>query len=271
MMKRLSVLIIFSLCLASCGTTKHKSVAQLYQGMSAEQIFDRGERSMVNGVYVKAIEDFEALQTLYPFSSFAQQAQLNIIYSSFVGGEYAQSEAAASRYIHLFPRGDHVDYAYYMKGLANFNQDRGVFQRYIQTDLSKRDVSTAQQSFADFNELLTRFPNCEYASDAHERMIYLRNLMAQQQLNVAVYYFSIQAYLAAINRANEIVIHYQEAPQIVAALGVIAQSYHMLGLDSLAIQTKDVLALNFPESEVYSRVVTVLKKPVAMRPPPIHA
>ena len=269
-MKRFSALVLVCLGLVGCGATKQKTVSEKYQGMTAEQIYSRGEASMAKRSFEVATNDFEAIHTLYPFSEFAEQAQLDLIYVSFASNEYAQSEAAANRYIHLYPRGKHVDYAYYMKGLANFNQDRGVFQRYIQTDLSKRDVSTAQQSFADFNELLSRYPNSIYAPDAQQRMIYLRNLMAQQQLNTAVHYFSTKAYLAAVNRANEIVIHYQEAPQVVAALGVIAQSYHYLGLQELAEQTKSILALNFPNTDVYRRVVKVLSKPVDLKPPPIQ-
>lgn len=266
-MKRVIAIGVIVLGLVGCGASEKKSIADQYHGMRAEEIYTRGERSMANQSYKSAIADFEAIEALYPFSMNAQQAQLNLIYANFSDNQLAQAEAAASRYIHVYPRSEHVDYAYYMKGLANFNQDRGVFQRYIRTDLSKRDISTIQQSFADFNELLSQFPHSAYAYDARERMVYLRNLMAQQQLNIAVHYFSIQAYVAAINRANQILIHYQEAPQIVAALGVIAQSYHQLGLKELAEQTKQILALNFPESEVYKKVVAVLQQPVVLHPP----
>ncbi len=267
MMKRVIAIGVIVLGLVGCGASEKKSIADQYHGMSAEEIYTRGERSMANQGYKSAIADFEAIEALYPFSINAQQAQLNLIYANFSNNQFAQAEAAANRYIHLYPRSEHVDYAYYMKGLANFNQDRGVFQRYIRTDLSKRDISTIQQSFADFNELISQFPHSAYVYDARERMIYLRNLMAQQQLNIAVHYFSIQAYVAAINRANQILIHYQDAPQVVAALGVIAQSYHQLGLKELAEQTKQILALNFPESEIYKKVVAVLQQPVVPHPP----
>jgi len=269
-MKSVLILILASFLLYSCASPKPKSLSEIYKGHSAEQIYQRGEQAMASHGYKKAIEDFEAIQALYPFSQYADQAQLNLIYANFADNEFAQTEAAASRYIHLYPRAKHVDYAYYMKGLANFNQDRGIFQRYIRTDLSKRDVTTVQQSFADFNELVRRFPNSDYAYDARERMIYLRNLMARQQLNTAVYYFSAKAYLAAINRANEVIIHFRETPQVISALGVIAQSYHYLGLTDMAEQTKAILAMNFPESEVYRRVVEVLKQPVSMTSPPIY-
>lgn len=270
MIKSIVSLIIISLFLISCGATKQKTAVEKYKGLMAEQIYDRGEKSMAAGGYESAITDFEAIETLYPFSPSARQARLNLIYANFEAHQYPEAEAAAARYIYLYPRGTDVDYAYYMKGLANFNQDRGVFQRYIKTDLSKRDMGTVEQSFADFNELVTRFPTSPYAQDAQKRMIFLRNLMAKQQLNIALYYFRIKAYVAAINRANDILIHYQESPQVIPALGVIAESYHRLGLSELAEQTKEILALNFPESAVYVKVVKVLKNPVTINPPPVY-
>ena len=267
MMERWILLLTVLLALVGCGAHKHNSPADKFKNVEAKTIFEQGEASLAHGSNQKAITHFEALGTLYPFSPYAQQAQLNTIYAHFDLGEYAQSEAAAARYIHMYPRGKHVDYAYYMKGLANFNQDRGVFHRYIKTDLSKRDVSTAQQSFADFNELVVRFPHSPYAADAQSRMVFLRNLLAQQQLNIAYYYFQVQAYVAAINRAQEIVQHFRQSPQVIEALAIIAQSYHLLGLDQLADQSMEILALNFPESKAYAEVKNALHKPVKLSPP----
>lgn len=261
---------IFSvLCLLSgCGANKDiTSTADKFKTMDAKQLFGSGENDLTKGGYKSAIAKFEALDTLYPFSEYAQQSQLDTIYAYFQSSDYASSEATCSRYIHMYPRGKHVDYAYYMKGLSNFNQDRGIFHRYIKTDLSKRDVSTSQQSFADFNELVLRFPHSAYAVEAHNRMVFLRNLLAQQQLNVAYYYFQVQAYAAAINRAEDVVQHYRHSPQVVEALGVIAQSYHKLGLNQLAEQTEEVLALNFPTSKAYTEVKGALQKPIVLTPP----
>ena len=268
MMKSLGLLFTALCLLSGCGFNKTtKTTADKFKGMEAQQIFEHGELDMTRGGYQSAISKFEALDTLYPFSQYAQQAQLDTIYAYFESSDYASSEAASSRYIHVYPRGKHVDYAYYMKGLANFNQDRGIFHRYIKTDLSKRDVSTAQQSFADFNELVVRFPQSAYAREARCRMVFLRNLLAQQQLNVAYYYFQIQAYAAAINRAQQVVQHFREAPQVIEAFAILAQSYHHLGLDQLAEQSEQILSLNFPGSKAYSEVSAALKKPATMHPP----
>ncbi len=242
------------LCLSSllfgCSTQK-PTPGEEFQGQTAQDIFDGGELALAKGSNKDAIKHFEALNALYPFSAYEQQAGLDIIYAYFSTEDYPGAAAAADRYIHLYPRGDNVDYAYYMRGVANFDQDRGVIQRYVPMDLSQRDISTTQQSFINFNELIRRFPASPYAPDARNRMIYLRNLMAQKEVNIANFYYQRDQYVAAINRASGVIVHYQEAPQVQDALATMVKSYRKLGLTELANETLAILALNFPESEVY--------------------
>ncbi len=247
-----------------CGSTKMHSVADDYKEQSAKDIFQKGDTALLHGANKTAIKHFESLDTLYPFSEYEQQAQLNIIYAYFKDNDFAGASSAAAHYIHLYPRGKNVDYAYYMKGLSNFNQDRGIFQRYIKTDLSKRDVSTAQQSFADFNQLITRFSSSVYAPDAQRRMVFLRNLLAQQQLNVASFYFRKKAYVATINRAKDVIMHYRESPQVIQAFALLSMSYHALGLQKLSDRSLDVLAINFPDSQAYKDAKRYMLTPVKM-------
>lgn len=255
-MKKQIIYVLIAICFGLTGCAKKpKTPADIYKGQSAKQIFDAAEKDLAKNHYEEAIKRFEALDTLYPFSDYQQQAQLDSIYAYFKNMEYASAAAQAVRYIHLYPRSEHVDYAYYMRGMANFEQDRGVLQRYVETDLSKRDLSTAKQAFADFAELIRRYPHSQYAPDARNRMIYLRNLLAAKEFNIAKFYYRRGSYVASANRANGVITHYQGAPEVIGSLDIMIKSYRKLGLTKLADETLEVLAYNYPESEAYKRIV----------------
>ncbi|MBB71558.1 MAG: outer membrane protein assembly factor BamD [Legionellales bacterium] len=260
-MRQIALFIIIGLTviLSACSGEK-KTPADIFKGQTAEQIFQGGEKALAKGSYKDAIKHFEGLDSLYPFSKYEEQAQLDIIYAYYRDEDYASANAAATRFTRLYPRSAHVDYAYYMKGLSNFNQNRGVIQKYVNVDLSQRDLGTARKSFDDFADLIQRFPKSKYAPDARERMIYLRNLMASYELNVAEFYMLYEDYVAASNRANYIVNHYQQAPAVVPALGIMVQAYRKLHMDKLADETLKVLAVNYPNSETY-KVLSGQKKP----------
>lgn len=232
-----------------------KSPADKYKGQSAETIFNGGEQSLAKESYKDAVEKFEALDILYPFSNYEEQAQLDIIYAYYKSGDYPGASAAATRYTHLYPRSEHVDYAYYMKGIADYSQNRGLGSSMFHLDLSKRDIGSTKDAFNDFSELITRYPHSVYVPDARGRMIYLRNVMAQYELNVAEYYYDRHAYVAAANRANNVVQHYQEAPAVIPALGIMVQSYRALKLDEPANKALAVLAYNYPDSDVYKKLM----------------
>lgn len=260
-MKKISILAMACLGLVTtmvgCAPTHPVTPGEEFQGQTAEQIFSSGEKALAKGSYKDAISHFEGLDAMYPFSEYEQQGSLDKIYAYYASDDFPSSAAAADRYIHLYPRSANVDYAYYMRGMANFNQDRGVIQRYIPTDISQRDIGTAKVAFINFAELLRRYPHSVYAPDARNRMIYLRNLIAQKEVNIAEYYFKRKEYVAAINRANGVIIHYQQSPQVVDALGVMVKAYRQLGLTQLADDSLAVLELNFPDSTTYKEVSAV--------------
>ena len=255
-MRLLLAMLIATLLLGGCSGNKAPvSPADAFANRSAEQIFQGGEQALVKKQYQKAIQHFEALDILYPFGVHDEQAQLDLIFAYYQHTDYAQAAVAASRFIRLYPRSQHVDYAYYMRGMANFNQDRGVFQRYVETDLAKRDLGTAKQAYRDFMDFIHRYPNSAYAADARERMIYLRNLMARHELLVARFYYRREAYVAAVNRCLYLIEHYQQAPEIVKALELLVLSYQELELPGLAQQFMDVLAYNYPDSQEYKQLL----------------
>lgn len=230
---------------AACSNTTLDPVAA-FKDQSASQIFHDGEIELANRNYSEAIRHFEALQILYPFGLHTEQAQLDLIYAYYMNDDTVSASAAAERFIHLYPRSQSVDYAYYMRGLADFEQDRGWLQKYLPIDEALRDPGTARQAFTDFSQLLKLFPESCYACDARQRMIYLKDLFAKHEIRVAQFYMHRGAYVAAANRANYILQHYQEASSVPDALVVLIKAYSRLHLTKPAHDAWDVLKLNFP-------------------------
>jgi outer membrane protein assembly factor BamD len=163
-------------------------------------------------------------------------------------GDSENALSTADRFIRQNPRHPNVDYAYYMKGLIKFNNEVGFFQSLFAADLSQRDASSAREAFEHFSELMRRFPESKYAADARQRMIFLRNRLAEYELHVARFYMSREAYLAAANRAKYVVEHFPKTPAVKEALTIMITAYDLLELDDLAEQTREVLEFNYPNS-----------------------
>jgi outer membrane protein assembly factor BamD len=227
---------------------------------SANRFYTEAKDAMDSGDYALAAKHFETLQARYPVGRLAQQAQLEIIYAYYKDSEPASAIAAADRFIKLHPRHPYVDYAYYLKGLTNFNQGRGLIERIIPQDVTQRDPGAARQSFQDFSELAQRFPQSKYTEDATLRMAYLRNNLAQYEVNVAEYYMTRGAYLAAANRGKYVVENYQRTPAVAGALTVMAKAYKVMGLDDLADDALRVLELNHPDSPGIAEVKKLVVK-----------
>lgn len=242
---KLTLMLLLLAGLAACKTMP--TASEMYQGQTAEQIFRAGEVYLAKTDYSEAAKAFEALDSLYPFSAQSQQGQIELIYANYQDEEFTSAAAAADRFIHLYPRNQHVDYVYYLKGLADYQQDRGWFQRYLPTDVSKRDPGTMKQAYEDFKSLVTLFPDSPYAADARQRMIYLRDVFANNELTVAQFYLDHKSYVAAINRANTILQHYQNSSAVPKALAIQVRSYQALHLMADADKVLRVLKLNYPD------------------------
>ncbi len=226
---------------------------------SASQLHQAGRSAMRSGNYETAVDYFEKLQARYPFGRYAQQAQLDMAYSHYRAGEADQAIAAADRFIRTYPRHPVVDYAYYLKGLANYSRDTGILGRVFPSDPSRTDSQAAQQAFNDFAELVQIFPDSRYAEDAHQRMVFLRNTLADYEINVAQFYLQRKAYVAAVNRSRYVLENYSTTPAVEHALGIMAEAYHHLGLSDLAQDSYRVLALNHPESGYLKRLDAVFR------------
>ncbi len=251
-MKKLLTGLVILLCaaglLSACSTSTDP--AETYQGETPEQIFKAGKSSLQDKGYNESIKRFEALDVQYPFDRVTERAQLYLIYAYYMKEEYTMSVAAADRFVRLHPVSPNVDYAYYMRGLANYYQNLGVIERLFAIDLATRDLTQIQQSYSDFNVLVARFPNSRYTPSAHQYMIYLRDVMANHELHIAEYYYDRRAYVAAASRASDLVAHYQGAPSVVNALVLMAKSYHQLHMARLEQDTLRVLQYNYPNVKV---------------------
>lgn len=219
----------------------------------AEELYDRAYKSMNSGNFRNAISYYEALEARYPFSNQAKQAQLNLIYCYYKNGEPEAATDSATQFERENPTHPRVDYALYMRGLANFSGQHNRFQKLFRLDLAKRPPVQARESFSSFNRLIQRYPDSIYAADARQRMIFLRNRLAKHENYVAEYYFKRGAYVAALNRAKFSVEHFDGAPSVAESLLIMAQSYEKLGMQDLAMTTREVLAASYPDAARQNR------------------
>lgn len=205
-----------------------------FQGMTAKQLFTEAQKSLAKEQYDSAAKRLEALESMYPFSDYAEKAQMDLIYAYYKKPDYPSAAATAERFIHLYPRAKNVDYAYYMKALANFQQVRGTFANLLPLDESWRDPGTQSQAYADFATLIQKFPESRYKANSLQRMIYLRNMFAQRELNTSKYYFERKVYVAAAERASYLAKNYPQAPSAQEALVILYKSNKALGLQQAA-------------------------------------
>jgi outer membrane protein assembly factor BamD len=211
---------------------------------TAQKFYTEASAALAEGDYENAIKYYEGLEARYPFGRYAMQAQLDIAYAYYKNGDTESAIAAANRFIKLHPRNPYVDYAYYLKGLVNFNRNLSFITRFIPTDTTQRDPGATLDSFNDFAELVRRFPESEYSDDARKRMIYLRNNLAQLEVHVARYYMKRGAYIAALNRSMAVLEKYQRSPAAKEALEIMVDAYTRLGEEQLAADARRVLDLN---------------------------
>lgn len=236
-----------ALLIATLGLFACASKEEVPEAQSEQALYETAAQQLDSKSYEQAIKNLQMLEARYPFGPYAEQAQLELIYAYYKNYNNAAAIEAAERFVRLHPQHPNVDYAYYMRGLANYNEGKGLFERFTTTDLTERDPGAARQSFNDFSQLVTRFPNSEYAPDARYRMIHLRNLLARYEINVANYYLRRRAFIGALNRGRFVVENFPQSPSVPDALAVMVQSYLLLELDDLANDSLIVLRENYPD------------------------
>ena len=236
-------LVLSIVLLSSCSNNEELPDERLLE----KDLYDSSQTRLRNGNFSNAIASLEALERRFPFGRYAEQAQAELIYAYYMNFEFEAARSAAERFITLHPRHPHAAYAYYLRGLAAFTDDSGVFSKYFESDLSKRDIQTAEQSFDDLSEFLARYPESPYASHAKQRMIYLKNILARHEIYIAEFYMDRKAYIAAIGRARFVIEHMPDTPQIPEALSILVRAYDYLEYEDLRNKNLTILQTNYPE------------------------
>jgi outer membrane protein assembly factor BamD len=222
-------------------------------GWSAQRLYGEAKDAMTAKDWPKAVRYFEKLEARFPYGRYAQQAQLEVAYAHWKDDDRALAVAAADRFIKLYPNHPNVDYAYYLKGLINFNELSGMLNWLTSPDMTDRDPKATREAFDAFQEVVTRFPNSRYAEDSAARMRYLVNALASHEVHVARYYMKRGAFLAAANRAQYAVRHYPQSPAIEEAVFILVKAYDALGMDDLRDAADQVMRKNFPQSDYLTR------------------
>lgn len=239
------VIIFLLVMLSGCSYFKNKDEDK--DKATAETLYTEARSALDSGAYSRAVELYQKLETTFPFGTYSKQAILDLAYAHYKNADPDEAIATTERFIKLYPQNNHVDYAYYLKGLVNFYRGKGFIENILAIDEAQRDPESSLQAFQDFSELLQRYPNSKYAEDAKLRMIYLRNILAQHEINVAQYYMRRGAFVAAANRARHVVEKYIRTPSIPDALCIMARAYKVMELNELFKDTMRILELNYPD------------------------
>ena len=234
-----------SAMIAGCAAFSEDKAA----ATSPNRIYADAKEQLQAGAYDKAIASLEKLEGRAAGTPLAQQAQIEKAYAHYKAGEPAQAIATLDRFAKLHPASPVLDYALYLKGIVNFNDNLGLFSFLTRQDLAERDQKASKESFEAFKELVTRFPDSRYTPDARQRMVYIVNSLAQYEVHVARYYYSRGAYVAAINRAQLALADYSDVPALEEALAIIVRSYDALGMTQLRDDSQRVLDKNYPNSQ----------------------
>jgi outer membrane protein assembly factor BamD len=234
---------LLALNLSGCGNKAREQVG------NADKLYELAKKASDNGTYRDATQYYEQLEARFPFTNAARQGQLDLMYAYYKNREPEAAIDQADQFIRENPAHPRVDYAHYIKGLVQFERNPNFLERWFKADLSQRPPIDARQSFQAFQTLLQRFPTSEYAADSRQRMIFLRNRLANYEVYVADYYLKRGAYVGAINRSKFAIENYDGAPQIRRALQIMAESYKAMGMNELAAGSEKVLHENFAAAD----------------------
>lgn len=239
------LLVALAIALAGCGWLDRKKDEQ--RNWQAADWYRAAKEELDAGNWLAAVKLYGELETKFPYGRFAQQAQLDTAYAYYKEGDTAQSITALDRFIKSYPNHQHLDYALYLKALANFRDDLGPLASVVgRQDHAERDPKAARESFEMFKELATRYPESRYAEDSRQRMQFLVDALARHELAVARYYLKRGAWLSAVNRAQDIVVRFPDSPERRGALEILVEGYDRMGMPDLRDDARKVLAKNYP-------------------------
>lgn len=246
----LQVLLCSLLALTIAGCDKARLRDDRPDQWPVERLYNEAKQSLADKEWEQAIEYYKLLESKFPYGQYAEQAQLELAYAHYKDGERELASAEIERFLQVHPTHPKVDYAHYLRGLVYYNEDDSFFGRVSgRDDLSDRDPQNARQAFTAFRDLVTRFPESRYTTDARRRMAHLLNSLATHDVRVADYYLRRGAWVAVVNRAKYVIENYEQTPAVEQALGLMGIAYKEMGMSDLVKDTRDVLKANFPSSE----------------------
>jgi outer membrane protein assembly factor BamD len=237
------LLMALILTLAGCATVDEQDTSK----WTAARFYQEAQNAIKYKNYETAISHLESLEGQFPYGPYAEQAGLDLAYVYLLSGETESSIAAADRFIKTHPQHKNVDYAYYLRGLALFEENRSFIYETFKQDPTHRNAEGTRRAFQYFAELVRKFPDSKYSKDAQQRMIQLRHRLAAYEVYVAQFYLERDAYVAASNRAKYVVENYNDTPSVGDALVVMVQAYRKMGMNKLANDSMRVLMLNYPQ------------------------
>ena len=239
-----SFLILSCLILAACSSTDKRP-----EDLSEREFYEQAREAMEDNNFLIASERLQQLESRYPFGDYAEQAQLELIYTQHMMSDMEGALASAERFIRLHPLHKQVDYAYYMRGLSVYELGFNFVERYTPSEQARRDPTPFRDAFNHFDELVRRYPDSQYNEDAQKRMIFLRDRLAQYEVGVGRFYLKRHAYLAAAQRGERVMLGYQGTSAVADALALQIEAYRLLGQDLEAQQALALLNKNYPEHE----------------------
>jgi outer membrane protein assembly factor BamD len=244
---KITILLVLALSMSACSMFRSKK--ETIDTMPEDRLYATAHNSLEYSDYSAAEKGYQRLIARFPSGDVNEQAQIELAYAQYKDNKPDDAYSTINRFIKTFPTHKHADYAYYLRGMINFDRTGGVIERYLQRGSSastRRDQGFNLTSFDDFSQLTRRYPNSAYATDARQRMIFLRNQLATFEINVAEYYLRTKSYIASADRSQYVIEHYQQSPETADALAILTRSYEALDRKPLAEQTRKVLALNYP-------------------------
>lgn len=245
--KHCLILVLSVSVLAACSSAPKKDASE-------KELYETAKKSIKLRNFQQATIALEELESRFPFGKYAEQAQLDLIYARYSALDLDGAILAADRFIRLHPQSPSVDYAFYLRGIANYNLDVGIASQFVtDIDISSRDPGNMRLAFQDFSQLITRFPESQYAADARKRMLLIRNRLAAYELHAARYYIRRDAYTAAANRAAYVVENFPSSPAAEEALGMMVELYDELGLHKLKDDALLVLKANYPQGMAFNK------------------
>ena len=241
-----SLLILSCLILAACSAQEKRP-----EEFSEREFYEQAREAMEDNNFLIASERLKQLESRYDFGQYAEQAQLEVIYTQHMMADMEASLASAERFIRLHPLHKQVDYAYYMRGLSVYELGFSFVERYTPSEQARRDPTPFRDAFNHFDELVRRYPNSQYNEDAQKRMIFLRDRLAQYEIGVGRFYMKRHAYLAAAQRGERVMLNYQGTSVVDDALALQVEAYKLLGQEFESNQALALLKLNYPEHEQF--------------------